>query len=217
LSERGAPARLFLLSPANCNGTRGRRAVSPEARFPVAAQLRAPEGVPLGDLFSYISGLYFRGKLTYARRFAGSPDPGNPVIGCGVHIITPNAGLRSPDTRVTVDAVRAFCTEDIDAGNAAYRLPLERSAAVLHAESGGCEAVLLGSIASAKYVDVLVGIFGRRLLFPTDFVGRGDMSRGGLLLRRASEGAELPYEPVAGAVRHGTRPPRLTPPCHALR
>jgi len=71
--------------------------------------------------------------------------------------------------------------------------------------------VLLGSIASGKYVDVLHAIFGARLLFPSDFVGRGDMSRGGLMLRCASSGDELPYVPVAGAVRHGVRPPRLDP------
>lgn len=217
MSEVAAPSRLFLLSPANCNGTRGQRAMSPLARFRVAEQLRSAEGVPLGDLFSYISGLYFRGKLTYARRFAASPDPTSPVVGRGVHVITPNAGLRSPGTRVTVEAVRAFCNQEIDAGNARYRVPLERSATALREESGDCDVVLLGSIASAKYVDVLLDIFGSRLRFPTDFVGRGDMSRGGLLLRRAGEGVELPYESVAGAVRHGVRPPRLTPLCHAPR
>ena len=74
-----------------------------------------------------------------------------------------------------------------------------------------CDVVLLGSIASPKYVDVLPAIFGERLLFPIDFVGRGDMSRGGLLLRQAREGVELPYVPVPGAVRHGARPPKLPP------
>jgi hypothetical protein len=71
--------------------------------------------------------------------------------------------------------------------------------------------VLLGSIASKKYVAVLGAVFGDRLLFPSDFVGRGDMSRGGLLLRAARAGAELAYEPVLGAQRHGKRPPRLAP------
>ena len=74
-----------------------------------------------------------------------------------------------------------------------------------------CEVVLLGSIASAKYVDILTDVFGDRLLFPVDFVGRGDMSRGGLLLRAVRSGEELPYVPVTGAVRHGPRPPRLPP------
>jgi hypothetical protein len=71
--------------------------------------------------------------------------------------------------------------------------------------------VLLGSIASPKYVDVLLDVFGDRLHFPLDFVGRGDMSRGGLLLRQATAGVELEYGPVRGAVRRGTRPPKLPP------
>ena len=58
---------------------------------------------------------------------------------------------------------------------------------------------------------MLTAIFGERLRFPIDFVGRGDMSRGGLLLRKASEGVELPYEAVLGAVLHGARPPKLPP------
>jgi hypothetical protein len=71
--------------------------------------------------------------------------------------------------------------------------------------------VLLGSIASGKYADVLLGVFGERLLFPSAFVGRGDMSRGGLMLRCTDSGQELDYVPVATSVRHGERPPRLKP------
>jgi hypothetical protein len=71
--------------------------------------------------------------------------------------------------------------------------------------------VLLGSIASAKYVDLLLPVFGDRLMFPIHFVGRGDMSRGGLLLRCVTAGLELEYVPVKGATRHGQRPPRLEP------
>ena len=75
--------------------------------------------------------------------------------------------------------------------------------------------MLLGSIASPKYVDILTAIFGERLQFPIAFVGRGDMSRGGLLLRHASDGVELDYVPVLGASLHGARPPKL-PPLAAL-
>ena len=130
----------------------------------------------------------------------------------GVHVITPNAGLRDPDTLVTGAAVRAFAGADVHPDNAAYRRPLERSARALARDVGpDCGVVLLGSIASPKYVDVLLEIFGERLLFPVDFVGRGDMSRGGLLLRKAAEGVELTYAPVAGAVLRGARPPKLPP------
>jgi hypothetical protein len=189
--------------------------LSPDARFPLAAALRSPRGAPLGDVFVFISGLYFRGKLTYALRFAAPPERGNALVGAGVHIITPNAGLRTPDTRVTHEAVVSFAEGDVHQDNASYRRPLERSARALAREVGpDCDVVLLGSIASPKYVDVLLAIFGDRLRFPVDFVGRGDMSRGGLLLRKSREGAELDYAPVRGAVRHGARPPRL-PSLHA--
>ena len=148
-----------------------------------------------------MSGLYFRGKLTYARRFASRPTRSNAIVGAGVHMITPNAGLRSPDTLVTDARLRAFADTDVHPDNAAYRQPLERSARALAREIGpDCDVVLLGSIASPKYVDVLLTIFGDQLRFPIEFVGRGDMSRGGLLLRKAAEGVELEYVPVAGAI-----------------
>jgi hypothetical protein len=203
--------RVFLLSPANCNGTRGSQVLSPRANGETARKLRSTEGIPLGELFSFVSGLYFRGKLTYARHFAVPPEVGNPIIGSGVHVITTNAGLRSPETRVTRTAIRRFAAEDIDAGNRAYRRPLVQSAEALRREAGDCDVVLLGSIASPKYVDALLDVFGPRLHFPIDFVGRGDMSRGGLLLRQVTADVELAYVPVAGAVRHGPRPPKLTP------
>jgi len=74
-----------------------------------------------------------------------------------------------------------------------------------------CDVILLGSIASPKYVDILTRIFGDRLQFPIAFVGRGDMSRGGLLLRQAADGVELDYVPVLGASLHGARPAKLPP------
>ena len=127
-------------------------------------------------------------------------------------MITPNAGLRPVETGVSADAVRGFAGVDIASNDPRYRRPLVAGARAL-AEGIGpdCDVVLLGSIASAKYVDVLTEVFGARLRFPIDFVGRGDMSRGGLLLRSARSGEELTYAPVQGAVRHGPRPPRLPP------
>jgi hypothetical protein len=205
-------ARIFLLSPANCGGTRAKQVMSPNATFTLAVTLRSPGGAPLGDLFSFMSGLYFRGKLAYARRFARPAEPDHPIVGSGIHVITANAGLRSPDTLVTLAAVRAFGRGEIDADNAGYRRPLEASARALLDEIGpDCDVVLLGSIASPKYVEILTAIFGSRLQFPIAFVGRGDMSRGGLLLRHASDGVELDYVPVLGATLHGSRPPKLAP------
>jgi len=159
-----------------------------------------------------MSGLYFRGKLAYARAFARPPDPTSPISGAGSFVITPNAGLRSIDTPVTLGALRSFAGVDIAPDNPKYRRPLETSARAMAEDAGpDCAVVLLGSIASPKYVDVLLDIFGPRLVFPADFVGRGDMSRGGLLLRSVSASEELAYIPVAGAVRRGARPPKLSP------
>jgi hypothetical protein len=210
--RRRPPSRVFLLSPANCGGMRAGMMTSPTAGFALARQLQSPEGAALGDVFSFVSGLYFRGKLAYARRFACPPDPDDPIIAGGVLVITPSAGLRDADTPVTLDSFRAFARTDVDLRNAAYRKPLEQSARALQSAIGSdCEVVLLGSIASAKYVDLLMPIFGARLMFPPVFVGRGDMSRGGLMLRCVEANLELEYVPLAGAVRHGQRPPRLEP------
>ena len=186
--------------------------MSERASFDLALRLRQRHGAPLGEVFSFLSGLYFRGKLTYARAFARTPEGATDVTGTGVFVITPSSGLRSPDTMLTLDAIRAFAGVDVDAANPKYRKPLERSAKALAADiTPDTTVVLLGSIASGKYVDVLQGIFGERLMFPQEFVGRGDMSRGGLLLRCAAAGEELTYVPVAGAIRHGARPPKLDP------
>lgn len=191
-------ARVFLLSPANCGGERAQLLFSTRAAFPLARQLRTADGAPLGDVMSFVSGLYFRGKLAYAEAF------GIPLV------ITTDAGLRPADTPVTLGMLRASARVDIDAANPRYRRPLEQSArAVASLLKPDDTVTLLGSIASDKYVGVLLDIFGERLTFPIDFVGRGDMSRGGLLLRCVRAGRELEYVPVAGAIRHGARPPRL--------
>ena len=186
--------------------------MSERASFDLALRLRTREGAPIGEVFSFLSGLYFRGKLTYARAFARLPESATDISGNGIFVITPSSGLRSPETMLTLDAIRAFAGVDVDAANPKYRKPLERSARALSADIGPeTTVVLLGSIASGKYVDVLQGIFGSRLMFPQEFVGRGDMSRGGLLLRCAASGEELTYVPIAGAIRHGARPPKLDP------
>src|SRR5262249_30380480 len=151
---------IFLLSPANCGGTRAKQLLSPKSSFALAEQLRTRRGAMLGDVFMFVSGLYFPGKLTYALRVAAPPQTG----AVGVHIITPNAGLRSPATYITGKAIESFSDADVHQDNLKYRRPLERSAKALAREVGAdCDVVLLGSIASPKYVDVLLDIFGDRL------------------------------------------------------
>lgn len=201
------PLRIFLLSPASCGGERARLVFREQASFDLAQRVRRPEGAPLGDVFSFLSGLYFRGKLTYARAFA-APPAGVP----GALVITTNRGLVPPEEPVTLARLKSFGRVPIDTSEPRYRRPLVRDARALARRIGGdCEVVLLGSIATGKYVDILGETFGDRLRFPGDFVGRGDMSRGGLLLRSAREGTELSYRPVSGEARKGKRPPKLAP------
>jgi hypothetical protein len=174
------------------------------AGFDLAVKLRSG-GAPLGDVYSFISGLYFRGKMAYSSAFAAPPEGVPSAV-----VITPGAGLIPPETIVNVETIRLLAAIDIHVDEPRYRSPLERDARMLAQAAGNdCEFVLLGSIATAKYMDPLVDCFGDRLVFPSDFVGRGDMSRGGLMLRCARSGEELEYVPAKGAIRHGQRPPKL--------
>jgi hypothetical protein len=196
--------RIFLLSPAYAGGVRGQLVFNERAEFDLALKLRR-ESAPIGEVFSFISGLYFRGKLAYAQAFAAPPQ-GVP----GAFVITAAGGLVLPQTPVTLAMLRELAAASIDASDARYRGPLERDARALDEIAGpGCDIVLLGSIAEGKYVQPLGEIFGERLLFPVEFVGRGDMSRGGLMLRCARAGTELAYMPVVGANRRGKRPAKL--------
>jgi hypothetical protein len=201
--------RLFLLSPASLRGERARLVLNDRARFDLARSLRTADGAPLGEVFSFISGLYFRGKLRYSSAFARPPGA-LP----GVLVITPGDGLLPPHTLVTVNVLQRWSEVRVDPQEERYTRPLLRDAGNLAAalgDQGPCEVVLLGSIASSKYIELLDDVLERRLRFPAEFVGRGDMSRGALLLRQADQGCELVYLPIAGAIRRGARPARLVP------
>ncbi len=181
--------------------------MSERAQFDLARRLRSDDRPSLGEVFTFLSGLYFRGKLAYANAFA-RPLPRTS----GVLVITPNRGLIAAASPIGLDDLQKFAEVDIDEEDPRYRAPLERDVRSLAKKlTVDCEVVLLGSVATGKYVDILLKHFGQRLRFPADFVGRGDMSRGGLLLRCAVDRTELPYISVAGAVRKGKRPPKLEP------
>ena len=198
--------RIFLLSPANAAGVRARLILNENANFPLALRLR-DGGLSPGESFSFISGLYFRGKLAYARAFAQPPSHAP-----GALVITACGGLLPAETLVTREDLRRISSASVSLSDARYRIPLERDARLLADEIGAaCEVILLGSVATPKYVDPLLKIFGERLLFPAEFAGRGDMSRGGLMLRCVHSGVQLDYVPVATADRHGARPPKLAP------
>ena len=184
-----------------------RMILNDRAEFDLARRLRNRERASLGEVFTFLSGLYFRGKLAYANAFAAAS---NGL--CGVLVITPTRGLVDARRKVGLRELREFAEVDIQENDPRYRGPLLRDARKLAGKlTAECEVILLGSVATGKYVDILLASFGERLRFPAEFVGRGDMSRGGLMLRCAVDKIELDYISVAGAVRKGKRPPKLEP------
>ncbi|HEU5303122.1 MAG TPA: hypothetical protein VFU40_00635, partial [Gemmatimonadales bacterium] len=102
------PFRIFLLSPAHCGGKRATYLLNERAAFPLAERFRSSAGISLGEAFSFLSGLYFRGKLTYADHFA-RPPAGEP----GVQVITTDRGLLPADTLIGPRELREFGTVDI--------------------------------------------------------------------------------------------------------
>ncbi len=186
-------AKVFLLSPANLTGIRAKQLTSPRGQSQVAQMYRTPEGVPIALAFAFMSALYFRGKITYALHFSTIEN---------VRVIAPGFGLVPPDWRITEERMKVLRKTEVDARKRNYRKPLERDglalAESLHPES---HVILLGSVASGKYVDILGPIFGDRLLFPAIFAGLGDMSRGGLLLRAVRANRELEYASLSAPRR----------------
>jgi hypothetical protein len=194
------------MSPARIGGPRSNVLLRPEADFALAERLRDRKAT-LGEAYAFISGLYFRGKLAYAEAFAAPPEGLPPAL-----VIVPGLGLIPPDAIVDAEQLRRIGEVSIERNNQVYRDPLLRDARLLDQNAGpACQYLLLGSIATEKYTEPLLDVFGDRLLFPVEFVGRGDMSRGGLMLRRASSGDELSYVSLPGAIRRGRRPPKLGP------
>jgi hypothetical protein len=199
--------RVFILSPARTSGKRAAMVMNPAAQFDLAERVRKDPGAPIGEVFSFLSGLYFRGKLTYARHFGLASEP----LEC-CDVITSRSGLVSATLSVTAATLRNYGEVPIDPADERYAAPLRESADRICELAPTAQVVLLGSIATGKYVDPLLACFRERLLFPEDFIGRGDMSRGGLLLRAVASNSELPYRPVAAATTlKGTRPGKLTP------
>jgi len=192
-----SPSRqIFLLSPANCAGKRAGFLLRKDGGSALAQRLRSGEGATIGEVFTFMSGLYFRGKLAYASVFTNPPDGS-----AGIQVIVPGLGLRSPDALIDLEGLRAIARIPVDPGDRRYTRPLRRDAARLAEGLHPSDAaVLLGSIATPKYLEPLKAVLGPRLRFPREFIGRGDMSRGALMLRCAAERRELTYiegsEPV---------------------
>ena len=190
------PPKIFLLSPANLGGLRAKQLASPRARFDAAVRYRSPDGVPIADAFAFMSALYFRGKIAYARHFADPPD--------GVLIITSGYGLVPPDWALNEERMRRMKKIDVDVSARSYTKPLREHAQQLASMlSEEAQVILLGSVATGKYVDVLKPILGPWLRFPRVFAGLGDMARGGLMLRAVRADKELEYTTL-DAPRHRT-------------
>jgi hypothetical protein len=192
-----ASSTVFLLSPANLSGKRGQMVMNPEAGFALARALRSEDGAPLAAVFSFVSGLYFRGKVSYAKAFGHAPGGM-----ASAYVMVAGGGLCPLDEPVTLPRLRDWQKVSVSERNPHFTAPLMRHASLLlDRHDAATRFVLLGSVASNKYVAPLLEVFSERLLFPLDFAGRGDMSRGALMLRAARDGQELAYAPVAGTAR----------------
>ena len=136
-----------------------------------------------------MSALYFRGKLPYAAAF------GRPPVGWdGVQVIVPGRGLLPASTAIDLVALQEIASVPVDLAEDRYTAPLRRDAGRLAADLRVSDAVvLLGSLATPKYLEPLGDVLGARLRYPAEFVGMGDMSRGSLMLRCVAERRELDY------------------------
>jgi len=199
-------SKIFLLSPASLSGERARQLLDPGARFEAACRLRSPEGVPIEEAFTFLSSLYFRGKIAYARHFAAPPPKlASPRLEGGVFVITPGFGLVVPSWPITGERMEVLRSTPVDLKSRAYSEPLREHALALRDRlPAASRVVLLGSIATGKYVDLLLPVFGDRLVFPRCFVGLGDMSRGSILLNAVRADEELEYSTL-DVPRHARR------------
>jgi hypothetical protein len=194
--------RIFLLSPASTEGLRAAQLTSPRARFGAAERYRSPEGVTVAEAFTFMSSLYFRGKIAYARHFAAPPPElavGGPED--GILVIAPGFGLVPPSWRITAEEMKKLRRTPVDLKSRAYSRPMKEHVTQLRDLAPSAWVVLLGSVATGKYVDLLLPTLGDRLLFPRDFAGAGDMKRGGMMLRAVREDRELAYVTLAAPRR----------------
>jgi hypothetical protein len=186
--------RVFVLSPASVDGLRAEQLTSPQARFEAAQRYRSRQGVPIEEAFTFMSSLYFRGKITYARHFAAPPP--ELALGSaddGILVIAPGFGLVPPSWPINRERMKQLRRTSVDLADPSYCEPMRRHAEQLRELAPASNVVLLGSVATGKYVDLLLPVFGDRLLFPREFAGAGDMKRGGMLLRAVREDRELDY------------------------
>jgi hypothetical protein len=204
-------ARVFILSPARSDGVRAGYLANPKTSIAMGLELQANIKQPIGKVFTFLSGLYFRGKVAYAERFSASAGlAASPSVGAWV--ITSNQGLLPLHAPIGLDDLQSFSRTPIALGEPRYEEPLRRDLArLISDDNSATEYVLLGSVSTDKYTEALVSILGERVLFPVEFLGRGDMSRGALMLRQSRVGEELEYAPLAGILKPRKRLAKATP------
>src|ERR1700761_4844175 len=100
--------RFFILSPAHSGGKRAAMLSRPGATFELARRVQIGDAT-LGEVFAFCSGLYFRGKLAYARHFA-RPLARVP----GALVITPSRGLLPWDSPVNPASLKEFASIPVD-------------------------------------------------------------------------------------------------------
>ena len=160
---------------------------------------------PIGKVFTFLSGLYFRGKVAYAERFSAPMSASASLVApesVGAWVITSNQGLLPLHAPIGLDDLQSFSRTPIALGEPRYEEPLRRDLSrLISDDNSATEYVLLGSVSTDKYTEALVSILGERVLFPVEFLGRGDMSRGALMLRHSRAGEELAYAPLADVLK----------------
>ena len=116
---------IFLISPANLSGKRGKMVMNPQANFELARTLRGTSGAPLGAVFSFVSGLYFRGKMSYARAFGHAA-----ANEASSFVMTAGGGLCRLDEPVTLSRLHGWRGVEVDERNPHFTAPLQRPAHV---------------------------------------------------------------------------------------
>src|SRR5260370_28213666 len=96
------PRRVFLLSPANTGGLRGAMLMRDDLQFDLGKRLHGGVAT-IGEVYAFISGLYFRGKIAYASAFP-SPPGGVPAS----LLIVPGARLVPPARCLSIERPRAI-------------------------------------------------------------------------------------------------------------
>src|SRR5207237_3674928 len=118
-------SRVFLLSPARIGGPRSSLLLRPTANFDLAVRLRRGEAT-IGEIYTFISGLYFRGKVAYAGAFASPPDRVPPAL-----TIVPGVGLLPLATPINERQLRSIGDVSIDRDPHTFRDALLRDALLL--------------------------------------------------------------------------------------